>query len=692
MKKTLLFALAFFMLNTAASFANPGDTVVVQTFAFGTPQNAWFVFPSDTVGFEKILMKYTLKCNPAQTPACGEWDYLTYTYLYDHTGLQDSTLVNQPIYTVNGATPATIAYMNTPSYSYNTSWQYNTVHTDTSSLSSYIVGAGTTNSTAPFGSSAPVSRTQYLWKASEISGAGMSAGNITGLKFYLQTLGTLMQNMTISFKATALDSLTQSAFNATGFTTVYAQNTQFNTLGWNSLQLTTPFNWDGTSNLLVEITYDNMATAMNNVVAASTTTFNSGLTNAGADRVASFHTYGYVSVPLNNKLTSIDSAVTVAFWCYGSPTLQPMDGTAFEAVDSVGNRLLNSHLPWSDSNVYWDAGYGGTSYDRINKVATSSQIKGQWNYWAFTKNVATGSMKVYLNGVLWHSGAAKTKRMLGIKTFKIGRGNWGGSQTYEGKIDEFAVFNAELSSTTIMQYMNKKIDATHPNYTNLALYYQCDDGNYSTFTDAAPGAHPAASLTSVDNPLRAADEIITNFAQTTLRPNITFEQGVFTSYLDSTLIVDSTINAPIQIITYTDSVSNPGMPIDTLNVWPSYYSNYVFNSAGVATDSTLVTPDSTMSIVYYQWYKKFPQVLRYELARYITPYGNGLSLGSGWTWTFDVSDYRTLLADSVHLEAGNWQELLDVDFLMIKGTPPRNILGIQNLWNGGFNFGQASDP
>ncbi len=691
MKKTLLLTLSILFLNTMSALENPGDTVVVQTFAFGTPQNAWFVFPSDTTRFEKILMKYTLKCNPAQSPACGEWDYLTYTYLYDHTGLLDSSLVHQPTYSVNGVSPDSLMYMNTPSYSYSNLWQYNAVHTDTSSLNTYGLGAGITNDAFPFGASSPVSRTQYLWKASEISAAGMGGGNITGLQFYLQTLGAQMQNMTIKIKAVALDSLTQATFNNTGLTIVYSQNTLFNALGWNSLQLTTPFNWDGISNLLIEITYQNTVTSADNIVAASTTTFNSGLTNSGTDRVASFHSYGYVNVPMNSNLVAIDSFVTVAFWCYGAPA-QPMDGTAFEAVDSLGNRLLNSHLPWSDSNVYWDAGYGGTAYDRINKAATTTEIKGQWNYWTFTKNVATGSMKIYLNGVLWHSGTTKTKLMKGIKTFKIGKGNWGGSQTYEGKIDEFAVFNAELSAPTILTYMNKQIDASHPNYANLALYYHCDDGNYTTFSDAAPGAHTAANLVSVDNPLRDASEITTNFSQTTLRPNITFEQGVFTTVIDSTLIIDSTMNAPVQIITYNDSISNPGVATDTMTVWPSYYNNYVYNSTGIATDSSFVNPDSTLHLLYYNWYRKFPQVNRYELARYITPYGNGLSLGTGWTWTFDVSDYRTLLADSVHLVAGNWQELLDVKFLMIKGTPPRDVVGIQNLWNGGFNFGQPSDP
>ena len=382
MKKTLLISLLF--INTLLSFAGPGDTVVVQAFRFGSPQDAWFVFPKDTMRCEKILMKYTLKCDPAQSPACGEWDYLTYTYLYKHTGLIDSSFIHQPVYTVDGNTPDSISYMNTPSYSYHPSWQFNIVHSDTSSFATHSLGSGSISSNAPFGTSAPVSRTQYLWRADEMITAGISPGSITGLQFYLQTLGGEMHNLTISIKATTLDSLAQSTFTTAGFTTVYSHTTQFATTGWNSLQLTTPFNWDGTSNLLIDIAYDNAEALTDNVISCTATTYTSGLTNSGADRVAAFHSYGYVSVPMNDKLATIDSAVTVAFWCFGAPA-QPMEGTAFEAVDSIGDRLLNSHLPWSDSNVYWDAGYRAPSYDRINKLAVTSEIKGQWNYWAFTK-------------------------------------------------------------------------------------------------------------------------------------------------------------------------------------------------------------------------------------------------------------------------------------------------------------------
>src|ERR1019366_8670557 len=78
------------------------DTINVQTFTYGSSQDSFFIFPPDTNRYEKILMHYNLKCNPNQNPACGQWDYLTYTYRYEHTRTYDSTLLSAPSYTWDG--------------------------------------------------------------------------------------------------------------------------------------------------------------------------------------------------------------------------------------------------------------------------------------------------------------------------------------------------------------------------------------------------------------------------------------------------------------------------------------------------------------------------------------------------------------------------------------------------------------
>ena len=91
MKKIFL---SLFLVSCALSiFAQGfGDTITIQTLEFSdiTKRRGWYVFPSDTNQYHKILMLYTLKCDPATTQDnfnCGEWDYTTYTNLYQHKNL-----------------------------------------------------------------------------------------------------------------------------------------------------------------------------------------------------------------------------------------------------------------------------------------------------------------------------------------------------------------------------------------------------------------------------------------------------------------------------------------------------------------------------------------------------------------------------------------------------------------------------
>ncbi|MEG1556644.1 MAG: hypothetical protein RR356_07975, partial [Bacteroidales bacterium] len=84
--KRIFFLLS--MMYGSMLFAAPGDTTIVQTFSFEDgKQPAWtwqtgtFVFPAGEVQYEKVLMIYTLKCDPNSNPACGEWDFLVHTQL-----------------------------------------------------------------------------------------------------------------------------------------------------------------------------------------------------------------------------------------------------------------------------------------------------------------------------------------------------------------------------------------------------------------------------------------------------------------------------------------------------------------------------------------------------------------------------------------------------------------------------------
>lgn len=76
----------------------------------------------------------------------------------------------------------------------------------------------------------------------------------------------------------------------------------------------------------------------------------------------------------------------------------------------------------------------------------------------------------------------------------------------------------------------------------------------------------------------------------------------------------------------------------------------------------------------------------WKLGTYITPYGVELSLGNGWTWVYDVSDYVHLLKNTVIIRDGNYQELLDLKFVFTEGTPPRNVIDIKKVWDGEYSL------
>lgn len=75
-------------------------------------------------------------------------------------------------------------------------------------------------------------------------------------------------------------------------------------------------------------------------------------------------------------------------------------------------------------------------------------------------------------------------------------------------------------------------------------------------------------------------------------------------------------------------------------------------------------------------------VNQYEIGRFITPYGIGLDLGpEGFRWIYDVTDYAPVLHDLVTLSAGNTQELIDLKFAFIPGTPPRPVKKVHFIRN-----------
>ena len=138
--------------------------------------------------------------------------------------------------------------------------------------------------------------------------------------------------------------------------------------------------------------------------------------------------------------------------------------------------------------------------------------------------------------------------------------------------------------------------------------------------------------------------------------------------------------APYSIVEYT--VTGNTIQATSANYPSRVGHSYVYDVNGNAIDSTFY--NSTQSqinndLTYF--YEPFEVVDRYEIGRFITPYGIGLTLGpQGFTWMYDVTDYAHLLVDSVDISSGNQQELLDLKFVMISGTPPAEVVSFDRPW------------
>jgi len=665
-----------------------GDTITVQTFTFGSPQDSWFLFPPDSISFRKILMYYTLKCNPDLTPyPCGEWDYITNTCLYEHTGLLDSNLLQHPNFISEGSSPDSLMYSYQPTWNYIPYFEQILVNTDTISLTHHQIGSGTIP--VPVTLSGPDSksvRTQFLWKAGELQAAGLTQGNITGMSFLLNQAGAL-SHLFVRIIGVTIDSLSQQTLELQSFTGAYYKNTTF-VQGWNNLLFTNPYLWDGNSGVLIDLSYEPVNTPPVFEVLCDSAGFNAGYISSGKDHYLHFDGHDFIDIN-NDAFTGLDSAVTISFWQYGDPDVQPESSIIFQGTDSSGNRVLNVHCPWSNGNVYWDAGNNGGSYDRIYKAANTNDYEGKWNHWAFTKNVATGQMKIYLNGLLWHSGSNLTMMMSGIKNFKIGSGT-DETNNYHGSIDEFSIWKTELTQPEIAGLMFSDIDTLNPVYQDLIACYHFNESNGNIVNDESQNDNTASMMGLPQWKKYKGHELFRNFEYTLLRPAVIFDQGVFVSGADSVFAVDSVENPGVTVVLYDDTL-NPTSPTDTLYVYPPQYScTFIVDSTGYLCDSVLLPSDSVLYLeIHYYYSDPYEVINRYELLRFITPYGINLDLGDdGFTWVYDITDYRPLLKDSVHLTAGNWQELLDIRFVMIKGTPPRQVLKLENVWNGNWYLSQ----
>ncbi|MBK7761792.1 MAG: T9SS type A sorting domain-containing protein [Bacteroidetes bacterium] len=690
MKQYLSFLLLFcFFIQANAQ--STGDTIVVNTFQYGsTTRDTVIPFPNTPgLTFEKVIMLYNMRCKnglvspgtPGQTNiGCGEWDYSCNTYITDSSRV-DSMLSGKSSHTISNFAGSMYPYTTTPFYNL---YQYTLSNTTASIISEnqYAVGSGIISLPDVIAANQKSGRSQYLFTQAELLAAGVTLGNISGI--LLEALNASTANfLKIRIKHTNLNALNAASPELSGFTETYYANTNFLT-GLNRLQFHTPFNWDGVSNVIIDFSFTNSTPGIALDILGENTGSNYGLYTSNGAFINTAG--GVVSTLPAAPFSSINTEITVAFWSRGNSGISSVNTSIIEGIDNGNNRQLNIHHPWSNANIYFDCGNIGAGYDRINKVATPAEVENVWNYWAFTKNTTSGIMNIYLNGTLWHTGTGKTIP-INIDSVMLGA-NINGGNLYLGDIDDLSIWNAELPASEISAWMNKTIDASHPYYGSLVAYYTLNEGNGTVTNDQSVNAQISNYAFTPDWKYSRGDQLFKSFTSTTNRPNTIFLQGTYSLTNTNVIALDS-IQAAANIVKEYSVTSNAGtMQSDILNLvntnayWLASYRYLYDGITHALIDSFPLVASNTINITSLPFTDRYPA--KYEIMSFVTPYGINLDMGiNGKTWTFDMTDYLPILKGNKRMSierGGQWQENMDIKFLFIVGTPPRDVLDNTQLW------------
>ncbi len=260
----------------------PASTAT-QSVDFDFTTNGSFTTPSNIITFTAggaVLQPFTIRIYDDASVETVESFVLTYTL----------------------AAGTTTAVTGTENQAYTFAIKDNDIVPHGPATPNATIGSGGVQITQPFRGEYNDSRTQILYTAAELQAAGFydgSISNITELAFNITAKASTIPyaGFTIKLKNTTSTALNGDAAFEAGATTVYGPVSYSTVAGVNNFVLTTPFAWDSTQNLLVEICYNNA---------------NGGGGRSAADAVASTLTTGDSYIQYDRSTTNGVTGCTIA--------------------------------------------------------------------------------------------------------------------------------------------------------------------------------------------------------------------------------------------------------------------------------------------------------------------------------------------------------------------------------------------
>ena len=175
---------------------------------------------------------------------------------------------------------------------------------------------------SPYHGSAQNRRTGYVLRASELLAAGYHAGNFTSLGFNVATKASTgaFQGFTIKVAHTALTAV-PSPYPSLATTQVFS-GTVTTTSGLNTHPFSTPFAWDGTSNLFIDICFNNPTAVGDDVVSGYSATYSATTYITGPN----------VCAATAGSTTTTSTAVLYLSQPSGAYVLPPVAGAAGQVL------------------------------------------------------------------------------------------------------------------------------------------------------------------------------------------------------------------------------------------------------------------------------------------------------------------------------------------------------------------------
>ncbi len=218
--------------------------------------------------------------------------------------------------------------------------------TGTATIGTATTLTGATTQPTAFCNRWPSYRMQTVYTAAELTAAGLAAGNITSMAFNITTLGdgATNANYTVKIGNTSLSTLTAFADTTTGFTTVYPSQTYTHAVGLNTITFATPFVWNGTSNIIVQVVHSGADLTNNSITYYTATTGNTVAYTATASTNAASLSTNRLNVVFGGIVgTNYTSSLSWS-WSNGSSTVL---STATGSVTPINNGSTSTNVTYS---------------------------------------------------------------------------------------------------------------------------------------------------------------------------------------------------------------------------------------------------------------------------------------------------------------------------------------------------------